>query len=103
MTLMAPWAQRIGEWKPGQHITSLQARNACSRQTSSWLPKAYATRLTRAGLPVIFTLRHLAKITSVEYGVLRATVERRRESANYRMFAVKKEKRRQTSHPRRLW
>lgn len=52
--------------------------------------KAYATRLARTGLPVIFTLRHLAKITAVEYGVLRATVERRRESANYRMFAVKK-------------
>ena len=52
--------------------------------------KAYAQRLLRANLPVIFTLRHLAKITAVEYGVLRATVERRRESANYRMFAVKK-------------
>ena len=52
--------------------------------------KAYAQRLLRANLPVIFTLRHLAKITAVEYAVLRATVERRRESANYRMFAVKK-------------
>ena len=52
--------------------------------------KAYANRLSRAGLPVIFTLRHLAKITAVEYAVLRATVERRRESANYRMFAVQK-------------
>jgi RNA-directed DNA polymerase len=52
--------------------------------------KAYANRLARAGLPVIFTLRHLAKITAVDYAVLRATVERRRESANYRMFAVKK-------------
>ena len=49
--------------------------------------QAYANRLARAGLPVIFTLRHLAKITAVAYGVLRATVERRRESANYRMFA----------------
>ncbi len=52
--------------------------------------KDYAQRLLRTNLPVIFTLRHLAKITTVEYGVLRATVERRRESANYRMFAVKK-------------
>lgn len=52
--------------------------------------KAYAQRLIRANLPVIFTLRHLAKISAVEYDVLRATVERRRESANYRMFAVKK-------------
>ncbi|WP_373086119.1 reverse transcriptase family protein [Sneathiella sp.] len=52
--------------------------------------KAYAQQLAPANLPVIFTLRHLAKITKVEYGVLRITVERRRESANYRMFAVKK-------------
>lgn len=51
---------------------------------------AYAKRLRRAKMPVIFTLRHLAKITAVDYGLLRATVERRRESANYRMFAVKK-------------
>ncbi len=50
----------------------------------------YAQRLMRKNLPVIFTLRHLARITGVEYRVLRATVERRRESANYRMFAVKK-------------
>ena len=52
--------------------------------------KVYAQRLARAGLPVIFTLRHLAKITAVEYHFLRETVDRYRESANYRMFAVKK-------------
>ena len=52
--------------------------------------RVYASRLARVGLPVVFTLRHLAKITMVDYNVLRATVERRRESANYRMFAVKK-------------
>ena len=52
--------------------------------------KVYAQRLARAGLPVIFTLRHLAKITAVEYHFLRKTVDRFRESANYRMFAVKK-------------
>ena len=52
--------------------------------------KTYAYQLIRSGLPVIFTLRHLAQITEVEYDVLRTTVERRRESANYRMFAVKK-------------
>lgn len=52
--------------------------------------KVYAQRLILVNLPVIFTLRHLANITGVNYCVLRATVERRRESANYRIFAVKK-------------
>ncbi|HOH30365.1 MAG TPA: reverse transcriptase family protein, partial [Candidatus Hydrogenedentes bacterium] len=42
------------------------------------------------GLPVIFTLNHLAEITEVDYRTLRATVERKREWANYRMFAIKK-------------
>ena len=71
------------------HHLSQAATPVLGKSTADHL-KAYATRLARTGLPVIFTLRHLAKITAVEYGVLRATVERRRESANYRMFAVKK-------------
>lgn len=52
--------------------------------------KAYAQRLQRAGLPVVFTLRHLSKIVGVDYHLLRASIERRREGANYRMFAIKK-------------
>lgn len=52
--------------------------------------KAYAQKLLRSDLPVIFTLRHLAKIVGVDYQILRATVERHREVANYRMFAIKK-------------
>lgn len=71
------------------HHLSQAATPVLGKPASDHL-KAYTQRLARANLPVIFTLRHLAKITAVEYGVLRATVERRRESANYRMFAVKK-------------
>ncbi len=52
--------------------------------------KRYAQKLIHADLPVIFTLKHLAKIVDVDYQSLRATVERRRESANYHMFAIKK-------------
>lgn len=52
--------------------------------------KVYALRLRQAGLPVIFSLGHLSRITGVDYSLLRTTVERRRESANYRMFAIKK-------------
>src|SRR5690625_7716878 len=51
--------------------------------------KAYAQRLQRAGLPVIFSLGHLSHMTGVNYSLLRATAHRRRESANYRMFAIK--------------
>lgn len=50
----------------------------------------YARRLKTKGLPVIFTLGHLAKITGVSYKMLRATVNRKREASNYRMFAIKK-------------
>lgn len=50
----------------------------------------YAKSLISKDLPVIFTLRHLSKIVNVEYSLLRKTVERKREAANYRMFAIKK-------------
>lgn len=71
------------------HHLSQQAATTLGRQQSDDL-KAYALQLMRAGLPVIFTLRHLSKITGINYSLLRATVERRREAANYRMFAVRK-------------
>ena len=50
----------------------------------------YAMSLREKRLPVIFTLRHLAKITDTDYRVLHATVARKRENRNYRLFAVKK-------------
>jgi RNA-directed DNA polymerase len=52
--------------------------------------RRYAHNLTTRELPVIFSLEHLSRITHVSYAMLRATVERKRESANYRMFAVSK-------------
>lgn len=52
--------------------------------------KSYAQKLIRSELPVIFTLKHLSKIVGVDFEFLRTTVDRRRESANYRMFAIKK-------------
>lgn len=71
------------------HRLSQQAVPILGQQSADDL-KAYAQRLIRAGLPAIFTLRHLSKITEVDYSLLRASVERRREAANYRMFAIKK-------------
>lgn len=52
--------------------------------------KQYAQNLIQSNLPVIFSLRHLSNITDVDYSTLRATVMRKRESANYKMFAIKK-------------
>ena len=71
------------------HHLSQAVTSALGKPAADHL-KVYAQRLILANLPVIFTLRHLANITGVDYCVLRATVERRRESANYRIFAVKK-------------
>ncbi|PWQ97078.1 reverse transcriptase family protein [Leucothrix arctica] len=52
--------------------------------------RSYAQFLIDKNLPVIFSLKHLAKINDLNYSFLRLTVERRRESSNYRMYAVKK-------------
>jgi hypothetical protein len=59
------------------------------RKTQALNLRNYASNLKKNNLPVIFTLRHLSKITGVDYRLLRSTVSRRRESANYRMFAIK--------------
>lgn len=54
------------------------------------LVQQYASNLRSNGLPVIFSLGHLGKITGIEYDLLHASVNRRRESANYTMFSVRK-------------
>lgn len=52
--------------------------------------RLYAQTLIRNKMPVVFTLKHLSIITGVEYFTLRRSVERRREAANYKMFAINK-------------
>ena len=54
------------------------------------LLRQYAQKLIHANLPVIFSLRHLSRIAGIDYPVLRATAERRRESENYHIFTIKK-------------
>jgi RNA-directed DNA polymerase len=71
------------------HQLSLSSRHLADEATISDL-KMYASRLKRRKLPVIFTLKHLSKISGVDYTFLRRTVERRREFSNYKMFAIKK-------------
>lgn len=52
--------------------------------------KQYAEGLKTKGLPVIFSLLHLAHITGADPDFLKKSVERRRETANYRFFFIKK-------------
>ena len=52
--------------------------------------RKYAQHLMNVRLPVIFSLGHLAEITQSDYQFLRDTVRRKRETANYKMFAIKK-------------
>ena len=54
------------------------------------LMQQYAVNLKHAGLPVIFSLGHLSKITGIDYELLHETVNRKREAANYNLFAIKK-------------
>lgn len=71
------------------HHLFQEAEEQLDRATALDLQR-YASRLRNDGLPVIFTLRHLAKITGVRYTDLHESVNRRRELSNYRMFAIKK-------------
>jgi len=71
------------------HTLYQEAKAAHGNEVAADL-QGYATQLRNSGLPVIFSLKHLAKITQVDYKVLHDTVARRRESANYRMFPIKK-------------
>lgn len=50
----------------------------------------YAQRLRERNLPVIFSLAHLSRITSVNYFALHETVTRKRERHNYNLFAIRK-------------
>jgi RNA-directed DNA polymerase len=52
--------------------------------------QVYSEGLRAKGLPVIFSLRHLAELSGVRYWFLHETVNRMREVANYRLFAIKK-------------
>src|SRR6059058_4265953 len=52
--------------------------------------QAYARQLMGKNVAVVFTLGHLARITGVNYRVIHDSVNRKREAANYRMYAVAK-------------
>lgn len=50
----------------------------------------YADVLRQHRLPVVFSLRHLAELADVRYWFLHETVNRMRESSNYRMYRIRK-------------
>jgi RNA-directed DNA polymerase len=71
------------------HHLYQEANKKLGCEKSSILQK-YAKNLILADLAVIFSLRHLSQISNVDYSVLRDTVKRKCESANYSIFAIKK-------------
>jgi len=50
----------------------------------------YVHELRNKGLPVIFSLAHLSKITGINYGLLYNSVQRKRERVNYKLFRIRK-------------
>ena len=71
------------------HHLYQQAAGTLGSETAAALQR-YAQQLISQRLAVVFTLGHLSRITGVSYQMLRDTVNRKRESSNYRMYAVKK-------------
>jgi len=71
------------------HHLFKRAEDSLGRNTAEEIAR-HALSLREKGLPIIFTLRHLAKITGTDYRVLHASVLRKRERSNYRMFAIRK-------------
>ena len=58
--------------------------------TTAASAQRYANQLHTQGLPVIFSLMHLSKITGLDYVFLHESVNRKRDSENYRIFAIGK-------------
>jgi len=50
----------------------------------------FAQKLIAKNVAVVFTLGHLSNITGVGLPMLRETILRKRETLNYKMFAIKK-------------
>ena len=71
------------------HHLYAQASQALGVEVTGNLQR-YTQDLRSKGLPVVFSLNHLATICAVGYDFLRDTVKRKREAHNYRMFAVAK-------------
>src|SRR5262245_48054556 len=71
------------------HALYQQATTTLGREAAVQL-QAYAQQLISRGVAVVFSVGHLSKITAADYGMLRDTIKRKRESANYRMYAVAK-------------
>ncbi|MDR0534145.1 MAG: reverse transcriptase family protein [Verrucomicrobiales bacterium] len=72
------------------HHLYFEALRQGYNQQDAVLLKQDAERLIARGLPVIFTLEHLSQVTRVSVRVLLNSVNRKREAANYRMYAIRK-------------
>ena len=71
------------------HLLFQNASKKLDNDTAALLQR-YANCLRSRGLPVVFSLGHLGKITGIDYEFLHESVNRKRESANYNMFSIRK-------------
>lgn len=79
----------MAAWRP-QHYRRLGESKGVDAQTlDAAIAAGQAVVDVDPALPPIFTLRHLAHLTGVDYGLLRAIVERRIENP-YRVFRIQK-------------
>jgi hypothetical protein len=76
-------------WSPQLFQKHAADANVNPSVVANALAIAEHTRLVNADLPPIFTLKHLANLAGVDYGLLRATVSRSIPEA-YRIFRIRK-------------
>lgn len=81
-------------WRPQRYRAEGIARGIEVGVLDAALASGEAVAAANASLPPIFTLNHLAYISGVEYGVLRAIVSREWENP-YRVFRIRKRSLRQ--------
>jgi len=71
------------------HQLYAAAKDRLGEQAAASL-QAYSAALSARGVAVVLTLKHLSLVTGVSYAMLRDTVRRKREAANYRMYPIRK-------------
>ncbi|MGE4072178.1 MAG: reverse transcriptase family protein [Lysobacterales bacterium] len=76
-------------WRPQRYKVDARRAGQDPSTTNNAIAVAAITRTVSPSLPPVFTLRHLAYLSDVNYGFLRAVVSRTVEQP-YRIFRIKK-------------
>ena len=79
----------MSRWRPQLFAKQARDDSVPENIVANALAVAQITTSINANLPPVFTLRHLAHLVGVEYGVLRAVVARNNHNP-YRLFRIRK-------------